>query len=51
MMAGSEVSVMTYEQKTDYVVCVCGGGRAMPMLGLVGQQTVPQFFLGLVASK
>ena len=25
MMAGSEVSVMTYEQKTDYVVCVWGG--------------------------
>ena len=28
MMAGSEVSVMTYEKKTNYVVCVCvcGGG-------------------------
>ena len=49
MMAGSEVSVMTYEQKTDYVGCVCvcgGGGRAMPMLGLVGQQTVSHFFSG-----
>ena len=47
MMAGSEVSVMTYEQKNRLCgVCVCGGGRAMPMLGLVGQQTVPQFFWG-----
>ena len=26
MMAGSEVSVMTYEQKTNYVVCVCVWG-------------------------
>ena len=38
-------------KKTNYVVCVCGGGRAMPMLGLVGQRTVSQFFPGLVASK
>ena len=53
MMAGSEVSVMTYEQKNKLCgVCVCvGGGRAMPMLGLVGQRTVSQFFPGLVASK
>jgi hypothetical protein len=33
MMAGSEVSVMTYEQKTDYVVCVCGGGQGDANVG------------------
>ena len=33
MMAGSEVSVMTYEQKTDYVGCVCVGGQGDANVG------------------
>ena len=33
MMAGSEVSVMTYEQKTNYVVCVCVGGQGDANVG------------------
>ena len=37
--------------KKQIMWCVCVGGRAMPMLGLVGQRTVSQFFPGLVASK
>ena len=54
MMAGSEVSVMTYEQKTDYVVCVCrawcgGGGDAN--VGASWSTNSATFFLGLVASK
>ena len=33
MMAGSEVSVMTYEKKTNYVVCVCVGGQGDANVG------------------
>jgi len=46
MMAGSEVSVMTYEQKTDYVVCVCvcGGGQGDANVGASWSTNSVTFF-------